>query len=253
MNALELPAEPTKSRVPTVWFHPAELGVLVAIAALVHFAARQPWGAAFSTGLLLFYFLPRGEIYPSSSSGPQWTWLVLRWVTLGEVTLLFLATLGLYSDGDSWLVVSSRTLAALFLARLFAALVDVGEKRFPLDARATIIINWICGLVFLALIAPRLWHADWHAIAQWRPNFEATRPDWTSAIPILIAVIVFVLFVGPPLELWNRAVKPLEARRDLTDWQCFGIGMAAVAACILWWALLVLLLFWIGSQPNFMG
>lgn len=254
MKALELSAETHKSRVPSIWYHPAELAILVTIAALYHFAARQSWPVAFANGALLFYFLPRGQIYPSYNSKPQWTWLLLRWVTLGEVLLLFFATLDLYRDGDNWLVVVSRTLIVLFLARLFAALADIGEINYPLDARGARIVNCISGLILLALLAPFLLSTDWHAVAQWRPNFESARnyrTDWRSLAPIGIGIVIFILFVWPPLELWNRVVKPLDKRADLTTWQRCCVAVAALVACGMWWVLLVFLLFWIGSQPNF--
>lgn len=141
----------------------------------------------------------------------------------------------------------------MLLARILAALADVGTARYPLNERGDKIWNRVIFGIALATALPSLWTTDWHAIAQWRSIFDAIRSyrtDWKSNFFILVAGFVFVLFVWPPLELWNRALKPFDKRANLSVLQRAGAALVYVAVCCLWWAILVWAIYYICSQPN---
>lgn len=104
MKTLDTRAVPVESRAAVALFHPIELALILLLATLAHFLWHEHWNGAFWIGVFAFGFLPRGEIFSHYGSFPQWNWIVLRWLTLGELLLLFFATLFLYNEGDSWLL-----------------------------------------------------------------------------------------------------------------------------------------------------
>ena len=102
---------------------------------------------------------------------------------------------------------------------------------------------WLCGVVGTALLVWLYFQFDWHWIATYRP-------DWRGATGVLTMGLVTALFVGPPLELWNRALKPFDKRADLTIFQRTGAALSYIFACFLWWTWLVWALYQICSQPD---
>lgn len=252
MKALANPAATSDERL-SIWSpHPIELAIFALLAALAHFVWREAWGEALWSAAIAFSLLPRGEIVDCNGDW-RWSWIVLRWLCAGEVLLVVIAAFWLHQSGDSFWITAAQVAAVLLGARILAALADCGIYKFPPGERARKIINWVCGLFALALVAQLLWTIDWREVALWRPNFEAIRsyrPDWRGATWILWMGMVTVLFVGPPLELWNRALKPFDKRADLTAFQRAGAALAYLVACCLWWAVLVVAIGFIFSQPN---
>ena len=117
---------------------------------------------------------------------------------------------------------------------------DLATTRFPASYgrhRATIF-----GLMGAALLAWLVFQFDWSWLATYRL-------DWRGASGVLLMGTVTVLFVGPPLEAWNRALKPFDRRANSTA-RRVGAALIYIAACCAWWALLVGAIYVVCSQPN---
>lgn len=252
MKTLAHDAATSRERIAFWAPHPIELAIIALFTALAHFVWRESWGEGLWSAAIAFSLLPRGEIWDSNGNW-QWSWLVLRWPSITEVLLAVIAAFWFYRSGDSFWLTAAQVAAVLLGARVLAALADHVAYKFPPGERARKITNWVCGLVALALVAQLLWTVDWREVAQGRPNFDTMRnyrPDWSGAAWILWMGTIAVLFVGPPLELWNRALKPFDRRADLAVLQRTSAALAYIAACCIWWAVLVLATGFIFSQPN---
>ena len=251
-NASPISADTFRAR-PVFWApHPVEMAIIALLTTLAHFVLREPVGEALWLAGIAFCLLPRAEIWDFNGDR-QWSRIVLRWPSVTEVTLVGIAAFRFHRSGQSLWLTAAQVAGFLLLARLLAALADVVVARYPLGARAGRMVNWFCALVAFALVAQMLWTTNWSEIEFSRPNFDAIRNyrlDLRGATGVLWMGMVTVLFVGPPLELWNRALKPFDKRGDLMISHRVGVASAYIAACCIWWALLVLAIYAICSQPN---
>ena len=102
---------------------------------------------------------------------------------------------------------------------------------------------WLLGFIGAALPLWLIFQFDWSWISSYRL-------DWRGASGVLVMGMIAVLFVGPPLEGWNRALKPFDERADLTIARRTGAALIYVAACGVWWTFLVLAIYQICSQPK---
>lgn len=164
-----------------------------------------------------------------------------RWPSWGEISFFAWNLLATPPGYDSLLDRFTYALAIFLGLRGLDFADKVAETRFPESYGRY--RTWLFGLAGGALLIWLIFQFDWNWITSYRP-------DWRGATGVLIMGAVTVLFVGPPLELWNRALKPFDKRADLTIFQRAGAALTYIVACCIWWAFIVLTIFWVCSQPN---
>ena len=185
--------------------------------------------------------------FDSALPTPPFSWVqslrraFWRWPSWGELSFFAFNALAASPFSHSLPQRLSYALSIFLGLRSFEFADDLSATRFPASYgrhRA-----WLFGLLGVALFVWLIFQFDWSWISSYRL-------DLRGASGVLFMGIVTVLFFGPPLELWNRALKPFDKRGDLTISHRVGVASAYIAACCIWWAFLTFTIYEVCSQPN---